>query len=40
MAFWDMAIFVVFLEDEMVNLGPIYFQIGLPLNVNVNDGQN
>ena len=24
----------------MINLGPIYFQIGLPLNNHVDDGQN
>ena len=35
-----MAIFVFFLEDKMVNLGPIDFQIGLPFNINVNNGQN
>ena len=35
-----MPIFVVFLEAKMVNLGPIYFQISLPLKINGNDGQN
>ena len=32
--------FLMFLEYKMVNLCPIYFQIGLPLNINVNEGQN
>ena len=39
MAFWDIAIFVL-LEDKLVNLGPIDFQMGLPFNTNVNEGQN
>ena len=34
-----MAIFVA-LEAKMVKLGPINSQLGLPLNINVNDGQN
>ena len=25
---------------QMVNLGPIDFKLGLPLNISVNDGQN
>ena len=29
-----------FLEAKPVNLGPIVFQLGLPLNMNGNDGQN
>ena len=34
--------FCGFLEDGMVNLGPIDFQMGLPLKfkINSNDGQN
>ena len=32
--------FLWFLEDKMVNLGQIDFELGLPLNINVNDGQN
>ena len=28
------------LEDKNVQLGPIYFQIGLPLNFNVYDEKN
>ena len=39
MAFWDMA-FCGFLEDKMINLGPIDFLLGLLLNINVNNGQN
>ena len=36
-----MAIFVVVvLRTKIVNLGPIDFQLGLPLNINGNDGQN
>ena len=31
--------FSVFLETKMVNLGPIDFQIGFPLKINGNDGQ-
>ena len=29
-----------FLEDTMVNLGPINFQMSLPFDLNVNDGEN
>ena len=29
-----------FLEAKVVNLGPIDFQLGLPLNINMNHGQN
>ena len=32
--------FVVFIQDKMVNMGPIEFQLGLPKNTNVNDRQN
>ena len=32
--------FFGFLEDKMVNLDQIDFLVGLPLNINVNDGQN
>ena len=32
--------FCGFMEAKMVNLGPIDFQLGLPLNINENDGQN
>ena len=41
MAFWDMAIYCVFLEAKMDNLGPIDFLLGLLLNdnINVNYGQ-
>ena len=35
-----MAIFVFFLKAKMVNLGPIDFQLGWPLNIIGNDGQN
>ena len=36
----DIPIFVV-LQDKMVNLGLIDFQMGLPLNIIIiNDGQN
>ena len=38
--FWDMAIFVIFLDAEVANLGPIVFQLSLPLNINGNDEQN
>ena len=34
-----MAIFWVF-EAKMINLGPVDFLLGLPLNNNVKDGQN
>ena len=27
------------MEAKMVNLGPIDFQLGLPFNININDGQ-
>ena len=40
MKFWNMAIFVVFLETKMVNMCPIDFQLGLSLNINANKGQN
>ena len=39
MEFWDIAIFVFF-KAKMVNLGPIDFQLGLPLDINESDGQN
>ena len=29
-----------FLEAKVVNLGPIGFLLGCPLNINVNGGQN
>ena len=32
--------FLWFLEDKIVNLGPIDFKLGVPVNINVNDGQN
>ena len=32
--------FYGFLEAKMVNLGPIDFQLGWPLNINGNDRQN
>ena len=32
--------FCGFFEAKVVNLGPIDFQLGLPLNINRNDGQN
>ena len=32
--------FLWFLEAKMVNLGPINFQLGFPLNINGNEGQN
>ena len=35
-----MASFEFFLKDKMINLGLIKFQMGLPLNINVNDEQN
>ena len=31
---WD------FVEAKVVNLGPIDFQLGLPLNISGNDGKN
>ena len=31
--------FLCFLEAKVVNLGAIDFQLGLPLNINGNDGQ-
>ena len=39
MAFWA-GHFYGFLEDKMANLGPVDFLLGLPLNINVNDGHN
>ena len=32
--------FCVFLDAKMANLGPIDFQLGLPLNIIGNDKQN
>ena len=32
--------FCGFLEDKMVNLGPVDFQMGWPLSINAIDGQN
>ena len=39
---WDFEIrpFLWFLEAKVVSLGPIDFQLSLPLNINWNDGQN
>ena len=40
---WNFEIyghFCGFLEDKIINFGPIDFQISLPSNINVNDGQN
>ena len=34
-----MTISVYFLEAKVVNLGPIDFQLCLPLNINKNEGQ-
>ena len=35
-----MAIFVVFLEANVVNLSLIDLQLGLPININKNNGQD
>ena len=32
--------FLRFLEDKMVDLGPIDFRLGLSSNINMNDGQD
>ena len=39
---WHFEIWPVlcFLEDKMVSLDAIDFKLGLPLNINVNNGQN
>ena len=40
---WDIEIiwpFCGFLDTKVANLGPIDFQLGLPLNINRNEGQN
>ena len=39
---WNFEIrpFLWFLEAKVVSLGPIDFQLSLPLNINGNEGQN
>ena len=36
---FEIWFFLRFVKDKMASLGPIDFQVGLSLNINVNDGK-